>query len=187
MIKRLFKAFDFFHSASLLLCREKDIFAATAKGVVKSFIDRDLWKTSVKELIFSGCRLGIYSFTKNEVIHRCSLWVLVAPSAGCFTDSNFQVGSFVKHLLWHQKYLEWTTSPMLRSASPPLLCYTPYLPINIEIFSTLIWIYPVWFSSIKLLLIYENRRESEHINLCPQRLPCRDFRLLLCLWPSYIP
>ena len=119
MIKRLFKAFDFFHSASLLLCREKDIFAATAKGVVKSFIDRDLWKTSVKELIFSGCRLGIYSFTKNEVIHRCSLWVLVAPSAGCFTDSNFQVGSFVKHLLWHQKYLEWTTSPMLRSASPP--------------------------------------------------------------------
>ena len=118
MIKRLFKAFDFFQSASFLLCREKDIFAATAKGVVKSFIDRDLWKTSVKELIFLGCRLGIYSFTKNEVIRRCSSWILVAPSAGSFTDSNFQVGSFVKHLLWHQKYLEWTTSSMFRSASP---------------------------------------------------------------------
>ena len=33
----LFKAFDFFQSAKFLLCKEKDIFAATANGVLKIF------------------------------------------------------------------------------------------------------------------------------------------------------
>ena len=36
-------------------------------------------------------RRGIYSFTKNELIHRCSPRILVAHSAGSFTESHFQV------------------------------------------------------------------------------------------------
>ena len=64
---------------------------------------------------FLSCRLGIYSFTKNEIIHRCSSKILVAPFFGSFTDSHFQVGSFVKHLLWHQITLQWTASLIFRS------------------------------------------------------------------------
>ena len=60
-------------------------------------------------------RLRICSFTKNEGIHRCPSRILVAYSAGSFTDSHFQVWSFVKHLLWHQNKitLEWTIPPFL--------------------------------------------------------------------------
>ena len=72
-------------------------------------------------MIFSICVLGIGSFTKNEVIHRFSSRILVALSAGSFTDSHFQVGSFVKHLLQHQHYsgMEWRLfSPVHQVFSP---------------------------------------------------------------------
>ena len=125
IIESLFTAFDFFQSANFF--REKDILAATAKGVLKIF-HQNLWKTPVKKLIFVSCRLGIYSFTKNEVIHRYSSRILVAPSSDSFTDSHFQVGSFVKHLFCGTKItLIWATLP------PPPYAYPP---INIEIFST---------------------------------------------------
>ena len=42
---------DFFQSENFLLCRERDILAATAKGVLKIF-HQNLWKTPVKKLIF---------------------------------------------------------------------------------------------------------------------------------------
>ena len=89
-----------FQNVIFLLCREKDIFTPTAKGALKIFC-QNLWETTVKELIFLSWRLGIYSFTKNEVIHWCSSMILVAASAGSFTGSNFRVASFIKHLLWH--------------------------------------------------------------------------------------
>ena len=79
--------------------------AATAKCVLKIF-HQNLGKTPVKKLIFLSCRQGIYSFTKNKVIHRCSSRILITPSSDSFTDSHFQVGSFVKHLLWHQNYFD---------------------------------------------------------------------------------
>ena len=49
--QQLFKALDCLQSAIFLLCREKDIFVATANGVLKVF-HQNIWKTSVKELIF---------------------------------------------------------------------------------------------------------------------------------------
>ena len=47
---------------------------------------------------FLSYRLGTYSFTKNEVIHRCSSRILVTRSAGTFTDFHFQVKSFVEQV-----------------------------------------------------------------------------------------
>ena len=78
-------------------------------------------------------RLGIYSFTKGEVIHRCFSRVLVAPSAGSFTGCHFQVPSFVKKLLWHKIYFGMDYPPPTPHPPPPIM---PYSPINIEIFST---------------------------------------------------
>ena len=62
--------------------------------------------------------LGIYSFTKNEVIHRCSSRILIAPSAGSFTDSHFQVGSFLTIFCGTKTTLEWTTSPIMPCPHP---------------------------------------------------------------------
>ena len=77
----------------------------------------------------------MYSFTKNEVIHRCSSRILVAPSAGSFTDSHFQVRRFVKHLSRHQNYfdMDYPLSPSFLEL-PSIM---PYRPTTIEIFSTL--------------------------------------------------
>ena len=63
----------------------------------------------------------------------CSRRILVAPSAGSFTDSHLQVGSFDKHLLRHQNYSGMDYPPY-----PPFLDLLPRyaLPINIGIFST---------------------------------------------------
>ena len=85
--------------------------------------------------------LKTYSFTKNEAIHWCSSRILVAPSAGCFTDSHFQVGSFAKHLLWHQNYFGMDYPSFL---DLPLHFALP--PINTEIFSTP---FPPLFSNLK--------------------------------------
>ena len=95
--------------------------AATAKGVLKPF-HQNLGKTPVKKLIFLNCRLEIYSFTKTKVIHRCSSRILDAPSFEGFTDSHFQVGSFIKHLLWHQNYFDLDESSHFQIYSP--LCLT---------------------------------------------------------------
>ena len=76
-------------------------------------------------------RLGIYSFTKNEIIHRHSSRILVASSAGSFTHSHFQVSSFVKNLLWHQNY--FGVDYPFRSTHPHIM---PYPTVNIKIFST---------------------------------------------------
>ena len=65
---------------------------------LNQFSMKYLFRTPVKELVFLSYMLGIYSFTKNEVIHRCSSKIFVAPSPGNFSDSYLQVGSFVKHL-----------------------------------------------------------------------------------------
>ena len=83
--------------------------------------------------IFLSCRLGIYSFTKNEVTHRCSSRILVALSSDSFSDSHFQVGSFVKRLLGTKITLTQTTPSIFKSTLPP--SNVPYPPINIEFFS----------------------------------------------------
>ena len=97
--------------------------AATAKCVLKIF-HQNLGKTPVKKLIFLSCRQGIYSFTKNKVIHRCSSRILITPSSDSFTDSHFQVGSFVKHLLWHQNYfdMDYPIQYFEDSIPPPPIC-----------------------------------------------------------------
>ena len=96
--------------------------AATAKCVLKIF-HQNLGKTPVKKLIFLSCRQGIYSFTKNKVIHRCSSRILITPSSDSFTDSHFQVGSFVKHLLWHQNYFDMDYPiQYFEDSIPPPIC-----------------------------------------------------------------
>ena len=77
------------------------------------------------DLILS-VRLRIHSFPKNDVIHRCSTRTLVAPSAGSFKDSHFQVPSFVKHLLQHQNYfgVDYLTHPLiLKFFQHPIIQY----------------------------------------------------------------
>ena len=91
------------------------------KGVLKSFI-----KIFEKHLPRSWW-LRIYSFTKNEVSHRCSSRILVAPSAGSFKDSHFQASFVAPKLLWY--------------GLPPLFPFLdlphimPHPPINIVILS----------------------------------------------------
>ena len=88
--------------------------------------------------------LGSYSFTKSEVIRGCSSRFLVVPSAGSFTDNHFQVGSFVKHLLWHQHSLP----PPFLDPPPPIMPMSyPSVPINTEFFSN---VSPSLFSIWKL-------------------------------------
>ena len=89
-------------------------------------------KTSVK--IFSSSRLRIYSFTKNEVILRCSSKILVPPSAGSFTVSHIQIGKLVKHLSWHQNYRLDFPVIFRSTLLPPIM---PYPLIYIKIFSVL--------------------------------------------------
>ena len=108
----LLKPFDFFQSTNFLLCREKYDFAATTMDVLKIF-EKHLWRS------FLSWRLGIYNFTKNEVIHWASLWILVAPSAGNFPECNFQVGSFDKHLLCHQHYFGMSYPPPIFKSTLP--------------------------------------------------------------------
>ena len=126
--QQLFKAFDFFQSANFLLCREKDIFTAWCS---KNLSLKSLKNTCEGVDFLLSFRLGIYSFTKNEVIHRHSSRILVASSAGSFTHSHFQVSSFVKNLLWHQNY--FGVDYPFRSTHPHIM---PYPTVNIKIFST---------------------------------------------------
>ena len=111
MIKSLFKAFDFFQIENFLLCREKDILQQLAMVNSKNLSSKSLKNTCKGVDFLLSFMLGIYSFTKNEVIHGYSSRILAAPSAGCFTDSQFQVPSFVKHILWHKNYFLEGTSP----------------------------------------------------------------------------
>ena len=92
-------------------------FCSNRRGCSKNF-HQNLWKIPLK-IFLKNCRLGVYSFTKNEVIHRCSTRILVPPSAGSFTDSHFQAGSFevlISIFCGTKITLEWTTPP------PPPLC-----------------------------------------------------------------
>ena len=109
-----FQGLWLFQSANLLLCREKDISAATANGFIK-FFHQNLWKTP----------------TKNDVIHRCSSRFSIAPSAGSFTDSHFQIRCFFKHLLWHQNYFGMDYTP-----PPPFLDLSPHSPPLFNILKT---------------------------------------------------
>ena len=114
-------------SVNFLLCRVY-FFAATAKGVLKIF-HQSLWKTPVKELIFLSFRQRICSFIFTaEIIHSCSSRILVAPSAGSFTDSYFQIFNFwwasfvAPKLLWDglPPFLDQPPPP----PPPPPLCLT---------------------------------------------------------------
>ena len=75
--------------------------------------EKHLWRSIL------SWRLGIYNFTKNEVNQWCSLWILVAPSAGNFPECNFQVGSFDKHLLCHQHYFGMNYPPPIFKSTFP--------------------------------------------------------------------
>ena len=55
---------------------------------------------------------------KIEIIHGSSSRILVEYSTDSFTDSHFQVGSFVKHLLWHQNYFDMDYPSIFRSTQP---------------------------------------------------------------------
>ena len=106
-----FKAFDFFQSESFLLCREKDIWSQQPPRVFwKSFINI----FEKHPVIFISCRLGIYSFTKNEVIDRCSSKILQGNSLGVFfwlhpLLAALQTAIFKSIFCGTKNTLEWTT------------------------------------------------------------------------------
>ena len=102
-------------------------FCSNHQWCSKNLSSKYLKNTCERVDFLLSSRLGIYSFTKKEVIHRGSLRILVAPSAGSFTDSHFKDPSFVKHLLWHQNYFGVDyPPPIFRSTPRPNLPYHPH-------------------------------------------------------------
>ena len=84
--------------SNLQLCREKDILAATAKGVLKIF-HQNLWKTPVKELNFSPSQARNLQLYKRWGNSEKFSKVLVATTAGSFPDSHFQEHLFKQNTL----------------------------------------------------------------------------------------
>ena len=69
------------------------------QGCAKNLLSKSL-KNTCEGGFFRLQVRNLQLYKKKKVNHRCSSRILVAPSAGSLKDSNIQVGSFVKHLLW---------------------------------------------------------------------------------------
>ena len=93
--------------------------------------------------------VGIYCFTKNEVIHRCFSRNLIAPSAGSFTDSHFHVVSFAKHLLLYQNYFGMDY-PLIFRSNPRQLFQFIHSYIH-KILSSFFWVADVIIEAIQIL------------------------------------
>ena len=101
------------------------------KNIAKTlkFFHQNLWKTTVKELIFfklQARNLQLYrKWDNSQVFFKdfgCTL---------CWQLYSQPFSRFVKHILWYQNYFGMDYPPFL---DPPSIM--SYLPINIEIFLT---------------------------------------------------
>ena len=98
-----FQGLSLFSECKFSPLQGRTYFCSNRQWCSKNLSSKSL-KSTCEGVDFSKFQKGIYSSTKNEVIQRCSSSILIAPSAGRFTDSHFQFGSFVKYLLRHQSY-----------------------------------------------------------------------------------